>query len=142
MANTSLQQPRISRSIVKQLKTFFKDKTDAALVFLFGSFVRKQITAYSDIDIGIFFKKAPDIYEINDIKEDLSASLKRDVDVVVLNDASPILRMQVLKNGILIIERDKNDFSIFYGDTVKQYDDLKIIRRKCEDNILKGRIYA
>ncbi len=137
-----MQKQRISKGIIKQLKTFFKDINDASLVFLFGSFTTKQTTPNSDIDIGILFKKIPDIYEINDMKEDLAALLKRDVDLVVLNDASPILRMQVLKNGILIIQRDRNDFSMFYGDTVKQYDDLKIIRKKCEDNILKGRIYA
>lgn len=142
MAKPTIQQPRIPIGIIKRLRAFFKDKDDAYLVFLFGSFVSKQITANSDIDIGILFNKIPDIYEINDIKEDLSSLLKRAVDVVVLNNASPILRMQVIKNGVLVIQKDRNVFSLFYGDTVKQYDDLKIIRKKCEENILKGRIYA
>jgi predicted nucleotidyltransferase len=142
VAKPTIQQPRIPIGIIKCLRAFFKDKDDAYLVFLFGSFVSKQITANSDIDIGILFNKIPDIYEINDIKEDLSALLKRAADVVVLNNASPILRMQVIKNGVLVIQKNRNVFSLFYGDTVKQYDDLKIIRRKCEENILKGRIYA
>ena len=129
-------------TIVRRLKTFFKKRLDVSLVFLFGSFANKQTTAYSDIDVGILFKKVPDFYEINDMKEDLTVLLKKEVDLVVLNAASPVLRMQVLKKGILIFQKGKNDYSLFYGDAVKQYDDLKIIRRKCEENILKGRIYA
>lgn len=142
MVKTTIQKPRVSASVIKLLRAFFKDRGNASLVFLFGSFVTKQISSNSDIDIGILFKKLPDIYEINDIKDDLSALLKRDADIVVINEASPILKMQVVKNGVLVIQKDKNGFSMFYGDTVKQYDDLKIIRRKCEENILKGRIYA
>ena len=141
MAKSENRQSQIP-IIVKRLKTFFKERHDVSLVFLFGSFVSKQTTAFSDIDVGIFFKKVPNFYEINDMKEDLSALLKKEVDLVILNDASPVLKMQVLKKGVLIFQKGKNDYSLFYGDAVKQYDDLKIIRRKCEENILKGRIYA
>ena len=128
--------------IVRRLKSFFKERHDVSLVFLFGSFASKQTTVYSDIDVGILFNKVPDFYEINDMKEDLTVLLKKEVDLVVLNAASPVLRMQVLKKGVLIFQKGKNDYSLFYGDAVKQYDDLKIIRRKCEENILKGRVYA
>ncbi len=141
MAKSENRQSQIP-IITRRLKTFFKERHDVSLVFLFGSFVSKQTTAFSDIDVGIFFKKVPNFHEINDMKEDLTALLKKEVDLVVLNDASPVLKMQVLKKGVLIFQKGKNDFSLFYGDAVKQYDDLKIIRRKCEENILKGRIYA
>jgi hypothetical protein len=50
--------------------------------------------------------------------------------------------MQVLKNGVLIFKKDKRYFNQFYVETINQYDDLKQIRKKCEDGILKGRIYA
>ena len=132
----------IRTSVVKKILSFFKDRKDVSLAFVFGSFVRREMTAVSDIDVGIYFYSSPDFYQVNAIKDDLSALLKRDVDVVVLNDASPVIKMQVLKKGILVFETCKNNYSAFYGDTVKQYDDLKQIRKKCEDNILKGRIYA
>lgn len=137
------ERSRIIRSAaMKKTVSFFNGRKDASLVFVFGSFVRNELTAASDIDLGVYFYNTPDIYQINAIKEDLCALLKRDVDVVVLNDASPIIKMQVLKNGILVFEAAPNNYSSFYGDTVKQYDDLKLIRKNCEDNILKGRIYA
>ena len=96
----------------------------------------------SDVDIGILFRTVPDIYAINDLTEELSSLLQREVDLVVLNHASPVLKMQVLKNGILIYASDRRHFHQFFVDTVNQYDDLKRIRKNCEDSILKGRIYA
>ncbi|MBI4850070.1 MAG: nucleotidyltransferase domain-containing protein [Nitrospirae bacterium] len=146
MTKTAIKQSQLSRdvnaSIVKKLKTFFMERRDTVLVFLFGSFASRQMTRKSDIDIGILFGQQPGFYELSDMKENLSALLKRDVDLVVLNDASPILRMQVLKKGRIVYRPDKKYYSEFYGDTVKQYDDLKQIRKKCEEGILKGRIYA
>ena len=60
----------------------------------------------------------------------------------MLNDASPVLKMQVLKKGLLLYARNKKQLHQFFVETVNQYDDLKRIRKNCEDSILRGRIYA
>ncbi len=137
-------RPEILRNsrIVKSLEMSLNEKREILLTFLFGSFASKRIHPLSDIDIGILFRTVPDIYAINDLTEELSSLLQRDVDLVVLNHASPVLKMQVLKNGILIYVSDRRHFHQFFVDTVNQYDDLKRIRKNCEDSILKGRIYA
>ena len=96
----------------------------------------------SDIDIGILFEYQPDVYEINKLGSELNAIFKREIDIAVLNSASPILKMQVLKNGALVLAKDKKIYNQFYVDAINQYDDLKQTRKICEDNILKGRIYA
>lgn len=142
MAIKILNKSQTGLNISKEVKSFFKDRPNVLLAFLFGSYASKQMKTSSDIDIGVFFDEMPSFYEMNNLKEYLSEVLKRDIDLVALNNASPIIRMQVIKKGILLFQRHKNDFSMFYGDTVNQYDDLKTIRKKCEDNILKGRIYA
>jgi len=61
---------------------------------------------------------------------------------VNLDDASPILRMQVLKYGIRVYTRDVRRVNEFFVRTINEYDDLKRVRKPIEDNILKGRIYA
>ncbi len=127
---------------VELLKGFLKKRSDILLAFLFGSFASKQMTLYSDIDIALLFDQAPDIYGINNLKDELTLLLKKETDIAVLNEASPILKMQVLKNGVLIFKKDKKYFNQFCAETINQYDDLKQIRKKCEDGILKGRIYA
>ena len=131
-----------SSQIVKSLKIFFNMKRDILLAFLFGSFASKRIRRSSDVDIGILFKTVPDMDAINDVAEELSSILRREIDLVILNQASPVLKMQILKNGILLYASKRKRFYQFFTDTVNQYDDLKQIRKICEENILKGRIYA
>jgi uncharacterized protein len=64
------------------------------------------------------------------------------VDIVVLNSASPVIKMQVLKKGALLISKDRKVYHEFIVRTVNEYDDLKRTRKEIENNILKGRIYA
>lgn len=128
--------------IFTRLADFFEKKPEVLLVFLFGSAASREMAEGSDIDIGILFESQPDVYEINKLESELNAIFKRDIDIAVLNSASPILKMQVLKNGVLVFAKDKKIYNQFYVDAINQYDDLKQTRKICEDNILKGRIYA
>lgn len=129
--------------ISAKLADFFRTKSGVLLVFFFGSAAGGNMTKDSDIDIGILFEHPPPVvFEINHLAGELSAMLKREIDISVLNSASPILKMQVLKNGVLVFAKDKKPYYQFYVDTINQYDDLKRTRKICEDNVLKGRIYA
>ena len=127
---------------INSLKSFFDGRQDVLLAFLFGSFAGKQVHSSSDVDIGILFKNVPDLQTINGMAEELSSLIQREVDLVVLNHASPVLKMQILKHGQLLYASDQKHFHQFFTDTVNQYDDLKQIRKTCAENILKGRIYA
>jgi len=142
MSSSSRPAVLESSQIVKSLKIFFNMKRDILLAFLFGSFASKRIRRSSDVDIGILFKTVPDRDAINGVAEELSSILRKEIDLVILNQASPVLKMQILKNGILLYASKRKRFYQFFTDTVNQYDDLKQIRKICEENILKGRIYA
>ena len=128
--------------IVTSLADIFRKKAEGLLVFLFGSAASGKMAEGSDIDIAILFECQPDVYNINELKSELNWIFKRDIDIAVLNSASPVLKMQVLKNGVLVFAKDKKIYNQFYVDVVNQYDDLKQTRKICEDHILKGRIYA
>lgn len=124
------------------LKAFFEGLQGVALAFLFGSLATGRSHRESDVDIGVLFKSPALIHERQDIREQLSDVLSREVDLVPLNNASPVLKMQVLKHGVLVYAADRKFLHDFFVDTVNQYDDLKRVRKICEENILNGRIYA
>lgn len=128
--------------MVKKLKETLTMHRDTVLVFLFGSFVRGDITSFSDLDIAIYFTDTIDFYRINDLREDISEMLGIEVDIVVLNTASPVIKMQVLRKGTLLINKDQRAYNEFFVNTVKEYDDLKRTRKEIEEKILRGRIYA
>jgi len=99
------------------------------------------MTAESDVDVAVFFRTVPDIDHCEDIREALSKATQRDVDLVILNQASPILRMQVLKKGFSLIKNDRI-YEEFFVRTITEYDDVKRIRKVIEDRILSEATHA
>ena len=79
-----------------------------AAAYLFGSSIKGSITDRSDIDIAILFSEYPrDGIDRLDIMSSLSSTAGKDVDLVILNDASPILYHEILSNGELIFENNR-----------------------------------
>ena len=124
------------------LKEYITNMDEILLAFIFGSSVSERLTIQSDVDVAVLFDKMPTFSDVVTLRNTTSVATDRDVDIVVLNNSSPIIRMQVLKNGRLIKGRDSAAYNNFFVKTVKEYDDLKRIRKEAEENILKGRIYA
>jgi len=125
----------------ENLEEFALKHENFLLVFLFGSAARGFSTDESDVDIAIMFERVPDLFELNDLREQLSRCAGKEVDLITLNTASPIIKMQVLRYGLLI-KKDERDYNDFFVSTVREYSDLKYVRKEIEANLLKGRLYA
>ena len=125
----------------ENLEKFSVQQKDFLLVFLFGSFARGFSRDESDVDVAIMFEKVPDFFRLDDLKDQLSRRAGKEVDILTLNTASPIIKMQVLRYGVLV-KRDKRTYNDFFVSTFNQYIDLKYLRKEIEENLLKGRIYA
>jgi predicted nucleotidyltransferase len=83
---------------------------ELACAYLFGSYARGEEKQGSDVDLAILYRETPPATLEGlglDIADALSARLKRKVDVVVLNSASPDLVHRVLRDGILVLETDR-----------------------------------
>lgn len=126
------------------LSRYFKDYPEISVVYLFGSEASGLSNKQSDIDVAILFQrgKVPSMDMLLEIEDELISLTKREVDLVVLNDATPIIRMQVLKKGKKIAEHDRKDTNSFFVRTLNEYDDLKQVRSVIEKSIEKGRIYG
>ncbi|MBI2890106.1 MAG: nucleotidyltransferase domain-containing protein [Nitrospirae bacterium] len=78
-------------------------------VYLYGSWARGRATKRSDVDVA-FLLEGLEGLEIDDfiVKEMgvLSRLFQRDAQVVVLNRAPHLLRMQVFRKGRLVVEGD------------------------------------
>jgi uncharacterized protein len=123
--------------LLQDLTPILKEYPEIDLAFLFGSFAAGTVTAESDIDIAILCRRDPSLDRREEIRSALSAGLKREVDLVVLNGASPIVRMQVLKKGLPLIKNGRI-YEEFFVRTTAEYDDLKQVRKGIEDRILRG----
>lgn len=130
------------KRVINDLKGLFESRKEITLAFIFGSFINGRLSVESDIDIAIFFNILPDFGLLSQIEDEIHRLTGLQVDIVILNNASPIIRMQILKKGILLKKANDKIYNEFFLKTIKEYDDLKQIRRQQEQNILKGRIYA
>jgi hypothetical protein len=131
----------MTMAIERTLTDFFEEEQSVRLAFLMGSFAKGTARPDSDVDVAALFDRAPDFMEALDLRERLSALLRREADLVVLNDAGPIIRMQALKSGIRLFARGKA-YEDFFVRTVNEYDDLKRLRAPIEEAVLRRRIYA
>lgn len=131
----------MTTAIERTLTDFFEEEQSVRLAFLMGSFAKGTARPDSDVDVAALFDRTPDFMETLDLRERLSALLRRETDLVVLNDAGPIIGMQALKTGIRLFAR-KNEYEEFFVRTLNEYDDLKRLRAPIEKAVLRRRIYA
>ena len=129
------------KTLQKNLEECALKHENFLLVFLFGSIARGFSTDESDVDIAIMFERVPDLFELNDLRDQLSRCVGKEVDLITLNTASPIIKMQVLRYGLLI-KKDERGYNEFFVSTVREYSDLKYVRKEIEANLSKGRLYA
>lgn len=130
--------------IKTKLVGYVKVNEDVAALYLFGSQAGGLTHKESDVDTAFLFQagKIPGSDQRLQIQDDLTALLGREVDVVVLNNASPVIRMQVLRKGKKIFERNRKAVNEFFVRTINEYDDLKRVRSVIEKNIIRGKIYG
>jgi predicted nucleotidyltransferase len=99
-------------AILTGLRTFFATaRKDIVAAWLFGSVARGTATADSDIDIAVLIvKSTADAATALDIKLSLEAELdhrlRSEIDVVVVNTAPADLVHRILRDGVLLLERD------------------------------------
>ena len=78
-------------------------------VYLYGSQARKTATSRSDVDLAILYAEAPPATLEGlplDLEADLERVLGRPVEIVVLNRAPVDLIHRVLRDGVLLLDRD------------------------------------
>lgn len=121
----------MSRTIdTEQLRSFFEDRPNCDLVYLFGSTSEGSVRDGSDLDLAILFDEKPDIMELAGLRADLQTLLHfEEIDIAVLNDASPILRFEALQ-GKRIYSRDRGQEAIFASLTAREYEDARAMVEK------------
>jgi len=105
--------------IINRLKEYFKHRDDVVLAYLFGSRAKgRETEGRSDYDIAVYFKSMEGVFEYEEFPReyeqeakmwtDLSSIAKTDVDLVVLNRASPNIVFSAINGTIVLVERDRN----------------------------------
>ncbi len=97
--------------------------------YLFGSVARGRVHAHSDIDVAVFIetKAAPQSsfgYQALLTTELMGSLGTNDIDVVILNNAPPVLYHRVLRDGIRVFSRNLKETTVREAKAVSRYCDF------------------
>ncbi len=112
---------------LERLRRVRADQRDVLLVVLFGSRARGGGTAESDVDLGVLLEKYDPSQRYGTIRRLLAgfwgSAPSQLVDLVILNDAGPLLRHRVAGAGTVLYERDAGEMVRFTVKAVREYQD-------------------
>ncbi len=82
------------------------------LAAVFGSVARGGDRAGSDVDLALLLE--PDTPELRQkLEADLGRAAGREVDLVFLDTAPPLLRFEIATDGVVLVARDRDDWVDF-----------------------------
>jgi predicted nucleotidyltransferase len=114
---------------IRPLVDYLATQPDVLAAYLFGSHVTGKARPGSDVDLAVLLSQqdASQRFErrLRLMGEVEDALARRPADVVLLNDAPPLLAHQALREGRLIFERDRAARVEFEVRAGKIYADLK-----------------
>lgn len=94
--------------MLDKLKSYFAAKPDVTMAFLFGSRAKGRDIGESDVDVAVWLAE-PSFATARRIWGELEDLLKRDVDLVVLNDAAAATAWEAIR-GTRLVVRDEQLF--------------------------------
>lgn len=128
--------------IINKAKVFIsnmKDKYNIKFAYIFGSQATGKASKNSDVDIAVYFGKSyeamEEVFIRGDIIEEGKAFFKKDIDVVSLNNASLLMKYEIIHDGIVI--KDDDERTNFESLALREYFDFKYYSDIYDDAVIK-----
>lgn len=98
--------------------------------YLFGSQALGKTTALSDIDIAVFLDNSVDPlhHRLKLIETFTRVTKNESIDIVVLNQATPLLKHQVIRDG-RVLKEAREERLLFETAVLREYLDLEGLRK-------------
>ena len=123
--------------LVDSLRRHLDARPEVLEAYLFGSRGRGQSQSLSDVDVAVYvdptrLPNAPFGY-VADLTAALATALRSNaVDLVVLNQAPPLLYHRVLRDGVRVMTRDLTATTTREGRVLSRYCDYVPQLRKID----------
>ncbi len=118
-----------SADLAERITDVLSARREILEAYLFGSLARGEGRAHSDIDIAVFVDQAKTEPSLFGYRSELTSALmsglgSNAVDVVILNDAPPLLYHRVLRDGSRLLSRDLRATTVREGRALSRYCDF------------------
>lgn len=121
LGNNSLEKIAVLLARTPQVK----------FAYIFGSQARGAVGPISDLDVAVFLDRRISCFDWRlRLMEQLAQALETErFDLVTLNDASPVLRYEVIREGQVVKENKKRRVE-FETRTLAEYLDTAYLRKE------------
>jgi predicted nucleotidyltransferase len=121
----------MDESLIEALRSALAADSTLRLAYIFGSVGRGEQGPASDVDVAILADHELGLARRAELAEVLAraSSVGRRFDVVDLRTASPTLRAEVVRDGVVLIERDRLTRFDFEMDAIRRFEDTRPLRR-------------
>jgi predicted nucleotidyltransferase len=127
----------LSAATIERIVALLDDRFGLDALFVFGSEAAETTHRGSDVDLAALLRRRPGALELLDARTALEEIAGRDVDLVDLGAASPILARQVLRNGRCVFGSGASALARFEATLPGRYEDLKRIRAEAESALVQ-----
>jgi predicted nucleotidyltransferase len=126
-------------NLINQISLYFESRPEVVAACLFGSYARSLEKQSSDIDLGVLVQ-----YEAMTGKSDfreiytigLGRLLRKDLHIVIMNNAGEGILAQIFKHGKCIFQRDPGMFSRFKATRYSMIAEFGSYRRIMEEGFI------
>ena len=123
--------------LVESLRRRLGARPEILEAYLFGSQARRGAQLHSDVDVAVYVDPDRLVDSLFGYAAELTAEIvallqSNDVDVVVLNQAPPLLYHRVLRDGLRLFTRDAPATTTREGRALSRYCDFVPHLRKID----------
>lgn len=129
-------------SLIPDAVNYLQSREDVIFAYLFGSLAKGKKTPLSDVDIALYLSQKSRYIQCKmDIFGSLADILKTDeIDLVILNSASLTLKIKILENKRLLVDKAPFLRHKYESLTMREYFDFSIHEKAIlEKRFLYGR---
>jgi predicted nucleotidyltransferase len=110
--------------IFEKSKGFFEEDSRIELAYIFGSFTRRS--EIRDMDIAVYATPALTFDSLLDLNARIELILRIPVDLVQLQDVSPLLKQKILMHGVHLVMKNKVMHHVLLSQAFSEFQDFMI----------------
>jgi predicted nucleotidyltransferase len=119
-------------ALLDRLRRAVTDLPAVRLAAVFGSVARGEERPGSDVDVGV--RLNPDSSALRqEVEAALGRAAGREVDVVFLDEAPPLLRFEIGADGLVLVERETHAWADFRARSMIDWWDWAPYAKRIED---------
>jgi uncharacterized protein len=118
---------------VAVLKDVLKDEEAVIMAVLFGSRAKGRARQGSDVDVGILWADGISSTQKDNVLDRMERAVRATADAIDLDDAPPLLRMEVAKTGVLVLARSSDAWPRFRARAMLDWWDFAPYARRMHE---------